>query len=293
MDIHFRITESIALVGVLCLFLLGAEAEAEAEPPLSRAIVITTQPACAPKNGSTQEAASSHEPQTVELVELPARAGRILKYSSSVFVFNLNGDGGLGPFEPSSVWEWQIGESQRAIVLVDQTASTALLVVYEDFIEGTRQFAFGGNSGDEPGFALLIRGPFGGSHEMAAFLSGRRKRAGVFALTGHLSLTLQDGYVHDMELEQLVTEAPVPPNEGVLRRHLESRRSRVARLRDKARADPGNELLEWQLEEAVKSVRRIEQRLENPGFCEPAGLTDGRITAKWIAAGRKLDIVWP
>ncbi|GFO81756.1 MAG: hypothetical protein A49_13830 [Methyloceanibacter sp.] len=291
MNICARIAESLVLVWVLSLLVLSAEAEDG--PPPSRTTALTTQPARATTKGVMQEAAGSREPQTIELVEPPTRASQRLKYASNVFVFNLDGDGGFRPFEPSCVWEWHVGEFQRAIVLLDQTTHTALLVVYENPVDGRRVCEIGDNSDDEPAFALLIRGASGGSDEMAAFLSGRRGRSGAFVLTGRLSLTLQDGYVHDMEFEQLVTEAPVPPDEAVLRRHLESRRSRMVRLRDKVRTDPGNELLEWQLEEVVKSVRRIEQRLENPGFCEPAGLTDGRITAKWVAARLKLDIAWP
>lgn len=244
-----------------------------------------------------QASEQDHSADSLRRIEMPTRKGLRLQYRSNIVTFNVLGVTTLAPLTPKEVWEYHLGESSRAVVIVDElTTGVAIVLVYEAFDDGRKQFALDGKGDEKQANGWLLRGSLGepiSEKQVQKFLAKGEDSPKAFRLKGQVWVTLRDGFAHEVSLADISTEAPVPPDDSDIRSRVDFWKHRLSELTKKSAAKPGDELLKWGVQQAEDSIRHLERLRLGAEPQLPAGLTNGRITAEWVRSKPMFRIVLP
>lgn len=218
----------------------------------------------------------------VRLVEVPTREGLRLQYRSDILAFNLLGYATLSPFTPQQVWEYQIGESLRAVAVLDELTGDAIVVIYDGCAIGKQTFSLDGEDGGAQGWILRGQSPESVKEgEVQQFLSGPQESSRAFGLNGRVTIDLKDGYVQRMSFANVATREDVPAVDARLHSKVEFWKHQRDQLTEQLKVNPDDELLAWGVKQAEDNLRSF-QRLVETKPKAPARLTNGQVAAEWV-----------
>lgn len=240
-----------------------------------------------------EPAASEDNGVAVRAVEIPARAGRRLAYYSNVLAFNVFGTATLAPFTPKQVWEYWVGDSSRAVAVVDLRTDSAIVILFEKSDQEKQTVLLDGEGTAAKGW--LLRGQSAEpvkQEEVRQVLSGAAKSSGAFELKGEVVIEIEEGYVQCMFFTEVVTKANVPVDAEHLRRRIEFAQEEHDELMQQAEEKPDDELWSWGAKQAEKKLTDL-KRMAETGPSLPALLTNGQIVAEWVREKPLIDLILP
>ncbi len=219
----------------------------------------------------------------VTVVPLPARAGLRRYYLADGATFNLRGNRVMAPVNVKKWVEFRIGEDRRALVILDQVTNTSLVIIYEDFKEGSRSFSLWEGRNAAKAWALrhsAMEGKEDMIYKWRGFLTEPAASEIAFELKGDIKLTRGEGLVSEIVCEELETKYPVPPDNPLLLKKREWAERDLANAKARLLENPRSKINELGVKQEKMRLKTIDDLLGSPvGFS--ARYVKLRIAAKW------------
>ncbi len=272
MDNRAGIVIGLALLNTLCLCgckvrvdeLVESE---EQSPPVAHAGNVET----------------SDKINVVTMLPFPVKKGLRPYYRAVGMTFNMRGGKLLASLEVKKWVEFRIGEDRRALVILDQVSNTSLVIIYEDFKEGSRSLSLWEGRNAAKAWALrhsAMEGKEDMIYKWRGFLTEPAASEIAFELKGDIKLTRGEGLVSEIVCEELKTKYPVPPDNPLLLKQREWVERNLAHAKARLLENPRSKINELGVKQEKMRLKTIDDLLGSPvGF--PAGYVELRIAAEW------------
>lgn len=224
------------------------------------------------------------ETTPITIIPNPTKEGKRRRYVAGGIAFNLRGTRQGTPLLTVVYWqEHRLPANRRSISMLDEHTRTSLIFIFEDSLEGTKEFSLADNNSDTEAWLLWHSSDEGKTRirdTRLRFLANPLESDTAFKLEGSVALTMTDGFISQVTFTELNSIRIIKPNTKELMAQMARQEQYLERAELKLEQDPNSELSQFEVEHKKMRLQMTRQLLESDTLM-PAFYKSGRVVVKW------------